>query len=109
MSPLPSHPAPNGALGARLSPESSREQGGRAERPGAGREEGPGRGRQGDPAGGEAPTSPSWFLQQRQPLLTARRGGSGRLGDGDSEAERRTGQGAPASMDPGVRGRAGIS
>uniref|UniRef100_A0A452QEB3 Oxysterol binding protein like 7 n=1 Tax=Ursus americanus TaxID=9643 RepID=A0A452QEB3_URSAM len=50
-------------LGSPLSPESSREQGGRAERPpGAWREEGPGRGRWGDPAGGEAPTSPSFLV-----------------------------------------------
>lgn len=108
MPPLPSHPAPNGALGARLSPESSREQGGRAERPGAGREEGPGRGRQGDPAGGEAPTSPSWFLQQRQPCSQLGKEGAGAW-ETVTQAERRTGQGAPASMDPGVRGRAGIS
>lgn len=57
-------PLPPGlSSGESLSPESSREQGGRAEQlPRAWREEERGRGRWGDPARGEAPLSPSFLV-----------------------------------------------
>lgn len=88
-----------------LGPESSGEQGGRAERlPGAWREEGRGG------EGGEIRLEgrlrrllPSWFLQQLLPLFSPVRRERA-TGDGDSEVEQCVGQGAPASMDSGVRG-----
>lgn len=107
---LPQSQAPS-ALGCpwALSPPGSRgaELSGRPEL--GGRRSGGG-GRWGDPAGGEAPLSPSFLV----PAAAAAAAQLGEEGAGDSETvtqrqSGRVGQGARVSMDPGVRGRTGIS
>lgn len=91
--------------GESLSPESSREQGGRAEQlPRAWREEERGRGRWGDPARGEAPLPPSFLVPAAAGATWLHEEGAGDL-ETVTQAELRAAQGALAPMDPAVRGR----